>query len=151
MKSNTVLFLKTQIEFNSNIILKNIEGISPQESMVFPFEEANCANWIFGHIIFVRNGLLQILDEKPVWNNDVFIFYNRGAKPLLDQEKFLDFEELKTYFHETQNRLMNVFEKLEDFKTDNIPDLAGLGLHEIYHAGQLGYIRRFLGKEGAIK
>lgn len=151
MKSNAVLLLQTQIAFNQNVIEKNLDGISHQESMVFPNGEVNCANWIFGHLIFVRNTLLQIVGEKPVWNNDDYSFYDRGAKPLQLQNQFLNFEVLKTYFSETQNRLNSALEKLDDFRPENIPDLAGLSLHEIYHSGQLGYIRRLLGKEGAIK
>ena len=151
MKSNAVLLLQTQIEFNQNIIEKNLNGISHQESMIFPNGESNSMNWIFGHLIFVRNSFLQIIGEKPVWNNDDFPFYNRGVKPVQLQDQFLDFETLKTYFRETQNRLNLAFEKRNDFSADYISDLAGLSLHEIYHSGQLGYIRRILGKEGAIK
>ena len=151
MKSNAVLLLKTQIEFNQNVIEKNLEGISHHESMIFPNGEANSMNWIFGHLIFVRNTLLEIVGEKPVWNDEDYPFYNRGVIPVQLQYEFLDFETLKTYFRESQNRLNRALENRNDLPVENISDIAGLSLHEIYHSGQLGYIRRILGKEGAIK
>ena len=151
MKSNAVNLLKTQIEFNNDVILKNIEGISHQESMIFPNGEANCMNWIFGHLIFIRNAFIEILGGKPVWKNEDFLCYNRGEKPLERIDELQDFEFLKTHFKKSVEELNSVFETLGDLEQQTITDLAGLSLHEIYHSGQLGYLRRILGKEGAIK
>ncbi|HPZ26393.1 MAG TPA: hypothetical protein PKV58_10760, partial [Kaistella sp.] len=62
-----------------------------------------------------------------------------------------DLEFLKTYFEKSVTELNNLLENMDDFKPENIEDLAALMLHEIYHSGQLGYMRRILGKEGKIK
>jgi hypothetical protein len=40
---------------------------------------------------------------------------------------------------------------MESFNPEQIKDISTLCFHEIYHSGQLGYIRRVLGKTGAIK
>ena len=151
MKSSAQLLLKIQNEFFGEINKKNIDGISHEESMVFPNVEANCINWIFGHLIFVRNPLLEMLGEKPVWKDSDFAFYQRGVKPLDHVEKFLEFDHLKIYFEESQTRLQSAFEKQKDVPAEKMSDFAALSLHEIYHSGQLGYVRRLLGKEGAIK
>ena len=151
MKSNAVQLLKTQTEFNNSVITKNIEGISHQDSMIFPNGEANCFNWIFGHLIFIRNAFIQILGRNPVWNKDEFKYYDRGAKSLEHIDELQDLEFLKTYFEKSVTELNNLLENMDDFKPENIEDLAALMLHEIYHSGQLGYMRRILGKEGKIK
>ncbi len=77
---------------------QNIEGISHEESIIFPNGEANCLNWIFGHLIRVRNALLQMLGENPVWNNEEFSFYDRGEIPLYRKNEFANFETLKSLF-----------------------------------------------------
>lgn len=40
-----------------------------------------------------------------------------------------------------------------DLKTsiEQSEEVAGLGFHEAYHAGQIAVIRRVIGKEGLIK
>ncbi|UOE42320.1 hypothetical protein MTP09_06705 [Chryseobacterium suipulveris] len=151
MKATAHEFLKIQLDFNNSVISKNISGIIHEESMVFPNGEVNCMNWVFGHLIFVRNTMIQILGGEKVWNDDEFSFYARGEKPLLHQEKFPDFETLKSYFKDTENELNHVLAKTENIKAENLEDLAALMLHEIYHSGQIGYLRRILGKEGTIK
>ena len=151
MKSSAQLLLKIQNEFCGDVIKKNIDRISHEESMVFPSGEANCMNWIFGHLIFVRNALLEMLGEKPVWKNNDFTFYERGVKPLDHVGNFKEFDHLKTYFEESQTRLLSAFEKQKQIPAEKMSDFAALSFHEIYHCGQLGYVRRLLGKEGAIK
>lgn len=151
METNTVAFIKIQADFNNNIISKNISGISNEEALIFPNGDVNCMNWIVGHLLFVRNTLIEMLGGEPVWNNDEFLFYNRGAKPLENTDKFPPFDTLKSYFKDTENELNRVLNRLQEINADRIEDVAGLMLHEIYHSGQLGYLRRILGKEGMIK
>jgi hypothetical protein len=43
----------------------NIEGITNEEALIFPNGEANCMNWVLGHLIHIRNPLLNILGEEP--------------------------------------------------------------------------------------
>lgn len=64
MKSNATELLKTQLEFNFNVVFKNIDGISHEESMIFPNGEAHYMNWIFGNLIQVRNTLLEKMVGK---------------------------------------------------------------------------------------
>lgn len=151
MDTNALEFLKIQTDFNNDVISKNISGINNEEAMIFPNGEINSANWVLGHLIFIRNAMISVLGGEKVWNDEEFFFYNRGEKPLQHKEKFPDFETLKSYFKDSQNELERIFRKLENINPENMQDLAGLMLHEIYHAGQLGILRRFLGKEGAIK
>lgn len=151
MEATALEFLKIQVDFNNDVISKNIAGISNEEAMIFPDNNANPANWILGHLIFIRNAMIQVLGGDKVWEDEEFSFYDRGEIPLQKKEKFIEFETLKSYFKDTENELNRIFRSLEKIEPETINDLAGLMLHEIYHAGQLGYLRRILGKEGAIK
>jgi len=150
-KSNDIEIIKRQTSATYRIVSLNTEGITDGESMIFPNGDANCMNWILGHLIYIRNAFLSILGEEAVWDGEKFSCYNRGENPLERQSEFITFEELKSYFQESQNRLENALTTIEHFNPDTINDIATLSLHEIYHGGQFGYLRRILGKSGAIK
>lgn len=150
-KSNEIELVKHQVGVTYKVIHINIEGITHEESMIFPNDEANCMNWVLGHLIYVRNGLLNILSEEPVWDGEVFSGYNRGAIALERKDEFVNFEELKSYLKQSQEKLDKKLANLEHFSSEQINDIATLCFHENYHSGQLGYIRRLLGKPGAIK
>lgn len=150
-QSNDIEIIKNQITSNYYVMTMNIDGITPEESMIFPNGEANCMNWILGHLIYIRNPLLNILGEESVWDNEKFSFYNRGEIPLDRKDELISFEELKSYLKQSQGKLEAKLNTLESFKPEMIKEISTLSLHEIYHSGQLGYLRRILGKPGAIK
>lgn len=149
--SNEIGLVKHQINVTYKVVLINIDGITHDESMIFPNGEANCMNWVLGHLIYVRNGLLSILGEEPIWNGETFSAYNRGVVALERTNEFVNFEELKSYLKQSQERLEAKLNTLEEFNSEQINDIATLCFHENYHCGQLGYIRRLLGKPGGIK
>jgi hypothetical protein len=150
-KSNDIEIVKVQVFSNYKVISMNIEGITHEESMMFPNGEANCMNWILGHLIYIRNAFLNILGEESVWDNEKFSCYNRGALPLERKEELVTFEELKSYLQKSQDKLEAKLITVESFDPEMINDIAIFCLHELYHSGQLGYLRRILGKPGAIK
>lgn len=149
--SNEIEFVKNQVFSTGKVISLNIDGITHEESMIFPNGEANCMNWIFGHLIYIRNFFLNTLGEEPVWDSEKFSFYNRGEIALDRKDEFINFEELKSYFNQSQDRLETRLNNLDRFNPENSKDISTFCLHEIYHSGQLGYLRRILGKPGAIK
>lgn len=149
--SNEIELVKNQINITYQVVLINTEGITHEESMIFPNREANCMNWVLGHLIYIRNGLLNILGEEPVWDGETFSGYNRGAIALERKNEFINFEELKSYLQQSQDKLEAKLDSLDHFHSEQIKDIATLCFHENYHSGQLGYIRRLVGKPGAIK
>jgi len=150
-KSNDIEIVKVQVFSSYKIISMNIEGITQEESMIFPNGDANCMNWILGHLIYIRNAFLNILGEESVWDNEKFSCYNRGELPLERKDELVDFEELKSYLQQSQDKLEAKLITVESFDPKTINDIAIFCLHELYHGGQLGYLRRILGKPGAIK
>lgn len=141
--------LRSQLEANYMLANKNLDGISHAESLVFPDDASNPTNWILGHLIFSRNLLLEILGGEPIWKN--FTVYDRGYNAKDTKEDFRDFEDLRTLFVESQKRLIPLLDRFEGLSADAQKDVTLITLHEIYHCGQIGYMRRLLGKEGVIK
>lgn len=148
---NDIEIIKIQISSSYTVVSMNIEGITNEEALIFPNGEANCMNWVLGHLIHIRNPLLNILGEEPVWDSEKFSCYNRGEIPLERKDEFVSFDDLKSYLKQSQDRLNSKLDKMESFNPEQIKDISTLCFHEIYHSGQLGYIRRVLGKTGAIK
>jgi hypothetical protein len=149
--SNDIEIVKYLVFSNYKVISMNIDGISNEEAMIFPNGEANCMNWILGHLIYIRNAFLNVLGEEPVWDNEKFSCYNRGEIPLNRKDEFVSFEELKSYLKQSQDKFETKLNSLESIDPAIIKEVSGLSLHEIYHSGQFGYLRRILGKPGAIK
>ena len=88
--SNEIALVKNQIDITYKVVSINTEGISHEESMIFPMGEANCMNWVLGHLVYIRNGLLNVLGEASIWDGETFSGYNRGAIALERKEEFID-------------------------------------------------------------
>ena len=145
----------------------NCAGIGEQESRrAFP-GGANCANWILGHIVVNRQLLTVRFGEKPFLREEEAVLYARGSAPLHDGGICVSFERLLEGFKVTGEQIQQHVKVLsdEDLSSELEPNAfpvpvtprnlcTWLGLllfHEGYHAGQLGVVRRILGKPGAIR
>lgn len=150
-KSNDIEIVKVQVFSNYKVISMNIEGITNEESMIFPNGDVNNMNWVLGHLLYIRNAFLETLGEEPVWDGEQFSCYQRGALPMERKDELVSFEELKSYLQKSQDKLEAKLNTIENFNPETINDIAIFCLHELYHSGQLGILRRVLGKPGAIK
>jgi hypothetical protein len=105
-----------------------------------------------GHIAYWRNEILKMAELEPVWTGDKGAHYRGNPEkrmPLtFDAATAADINELAADFQMMQERLVAWAGK--NGNGDQPDHLVNLLLHEAYHAGQLGIIRRSLGKEGAI-
>lgn len=141
--------LPTQKLFSSSeMVFKiNFEGITHEESLR-EMNNCNSANWILGHLVYIRNSVLGLLGLPPVAGEEMKEIYGRGvAKP--DMSKAVMLDTLKKMFEASQPDIMQGIEKLKDEAL--MEKITFLGFHEAYHLGQIGLVRKMLGKEGAIK
>ena len=84
--------------------------------------------------------------------------YARGSDGLRDLSRARPLTEILADLRRTQERLLGRLGRLSDADlAEPVKDgtvgsqLAFLHFHEAYHAGQVGLLRRLLGKEGAIR
>jgi uncharacterized damage-inducible protein DinB len=143
-------------------IKANIGGITHEESLQRPSPAGNCANWVLGHLVAVRNGFLPVFGGEPVWSQAECARYDRHAPPIADDEA-MPLEEIWKAFEQTQERLRTAVSALTperlaqrspvNTSKDRVETvgsvLAVLGFHDAYHAGQTGLLRRLLGKPPA--
>jgi uncharacterized damage-inducible protein DinB len=140
----------------------NLEGIDQAQSLITPEPSGNCLNWILGHMVTVHNGLMMLLGEAPVWENER-LSREKFFKPVTDSSNALDWNTLRDKFLGSRDRCLAAISRMSDeTMADRIPDPFGgettrgellnvLAYHQAYHVGQLGVVRRIAGLEGKVK
>lgn len=128
---------------------RNFDGISHDESMVQPQPGGNTVQWIARHLVGTRDRFLPALGQRPVVSAPV---------------ETLRLEELIAAWSESQDRLITGLRDLTERQLESDapfsvgggplsplgPFLIRCTFHEAYHVGQLGILRRILGKEGVM-
>ena len=150
--------LSTLFNINHRVLEVNTAGVSHAESLQHPEPGGNCLNWVLGHIVASRNSILELAGDEPIWSEEEAAPYARGADGLGDPSQARPLAEILADLRRAQERLLGRLGQMSDadlavpIKDGTVgSQLAFLHFHEAYHAGQVGLLRRLLGKEGAIR
>jgi uncharacterized damage-inducible protein DinB len=148
--------------FNTNAIAfeKAIEGIPPEQWLARPGEDSNHLTWIAGHLVVMRALVPKLLGQE--WSAPWEHVFARGAK-LVPPEQYPHPTAIKQAWREVSDKLSATVENVspellakpapqKDFSLDGKIGgaIALLSLHETYHVGQLGYLRKWLGHDRAL-
>ena len=150
--------LQKLFAYNAELINKQTIGLTHEESLLqLPFE-ANCLNWVLGHIVSSRTLPLQLVGEDRVWTEAQRASYRHGStNPQGDESGIMQLEELLTAFNLSQARLVNGLNRMsyEDmcqpsgYAENTVGDSLGyFQFHEAHHIGQILYLAQFAGKKG---
>jgi uncharacterized damage-inducible protein DinB len=155
--------LTTQFGMNQYIAGRNLDGVTHEESLIRAVETGNHLNWLIGHVVATRCALLPSLHQESVWGEEQMRLYQHGSSGAVNAD-YLPFDEIVRAFHSTQERIVAGVASLTDeelaapapFSPGGGPEtLGGLltksTVHEGYHLGQTGILRRVIGKPGAIR
>ena len=151
--------LVSQFEFNQVTLRRLLEDVSQDDSLQAPKPDVNTINWLLGHIIATRNRLLDMVKVEGFWGDAEMAMYERGSKkfdPAKAKHLVALRAALETSFEHIQRALPAKEATFGDAATRRfIRDGETLGeqvgyyvCHEDYHVGQIGLIRRLLGKPG---
>lgn len=157
--------LRIQAQATHNILRRNTEGITHDESLTQPGCGGNCLNWVLGHLAWSNEQSLQILGQPPVLGVEALKRYHRGTAELNDPAEAIPMDELLRAINESYARIDAGLAALSPealgapapFSPRNRADetvgslLPLIAFHQAYHTGQTGILRRLLGKDGAIK
>ena len=91
MNSNTDA-LKMLFGINYDVLKKNLEGVTHDESLLQPPGGANCLNWVLGHVVATRDVALELLHQQPIWSKEDAALYRRGSAPIRDASKARPFD-----------------------------------------------------------
>ena len=155
--------LAIQLRMNQWIATANLEGITQQESLVRAVPSGNHINWLLGHIVATRRAVLPSLRQESVWSEERTRLY-RKDQDLRENPNYLPLEEVVRAFHDSNERMLEGTAALTDeelaapapFSPGGGSDTLGslltrMTIHEGYHLGQIGILRRVVGKPGAIR
>ena len=126
----------------------NLTGVNADSAGIRPADQANNALWILGHIVYWRSRILELLGSEPVWGegaNLEFTGVKLGNPPGAVGR---DFDTLLGDLEAARSATEQALEG--DVPEDVQADLLSLALHEAYHVGQLGLLRRSMGLVGAV-
>lgn len=136
---------------NLRVFNLNIEGVSHEESLKSINADSSSLNWIVGHITVTRDGILSLLGKEKLCTPGMTEIYKRGSVILVRETAML-FEELCNMFRNSQPILIDAIAAY-GFSADfeKAKRIQFVDFHEAYHCGQLGLLRRFVGKDGMIR
>jgi len=156
--------LLTQIGTTDYVIKKNAEGITHAESLEHPVAGGSCMNWVVGHVNRARAGMVTLLGKEAPFSSEAFSNYRGGPSNPFDPDQAIPFGELMEQYDMFQKPILEGLrsispERLAEkapFSPTGNPDetigslLATFAFHEAYHVGQMGVLRRVVGKPGVI-
>jgi uncharacterized damage-inducible protein DinB len=147
--------LVTIFNVNNVLITRALDGLREDELRRRPSDHSNSMFWLLGHIVHTRGGLLRLLGEdyRTGWG-DVF---RRGASEL-DRQEYPALSSIERVREDVIGRVRARLGSVEDDQltkpapTSPAPNIktvrdliAFLAMHEAYHVGQLGFIRKLMG------
>ena len=157
----TAIHLIHLFQFDQMTLSRLLADVTDEESLRQIGPDGKCLNWIVGHVVFARGELLSILGGEPDWYKNLMAVYGekgvgtftvKAAKPLPELQKLLD-QSL-----ELLSRCLSKMDAALDQPCAELPHVSeggtvadrvgSYGCHEAYHAGQIGMLRRLLGKPG---
>ncbi len=147
---------------NLGILQMQVKGLSHQDSLLQPPFRGNSLNWVLGHILESRNGVLGLLGEQEVMTKAEAARYGYGSEPVTGEGPgVLRLEDLLTRLERAQERIAAGLKraKAEDLAQERdfgwrkatVGDQAFfLYFHETYHTGQTEYLRQLAGTNDKV-
>ncbi len=136
----------------------NLRDISDADSRVEPAGGGNSINWVLGHLVMTRGLVLRLAGAAAVSGPELVEIYSGEEGVVFDRSRARPLEQLVAELDASQERLMEALSGLSSealaapARNTTVADLLTfLWFHEGYHSGQLGLLRRLVGKPGVIK
>jgi uncharacterized damage-inducible protein DinB len=157
--SNDFLNIAGIFKTNTDLFMRTLKGIPPDRLLAQPGNDSNHLLWIAGHVVVHRARVLQLLGQE--WSAPWEELFARGSK-LAAAEQYPAIEELVRAWDDVSGRLAS---SLANASAEALGEpvskgmtldgkvsgkIAFLSLHETYHVGQMGYLRKWLGFGAAI-
>lgn len=161
MQSENVAWLQG---IHHQVLQVTLEGLSHEDCLKRPEPGGNCINWILGHLLVSRQWMLSFFDCQWDIPTNAISVYQRGSSGDVESS-FLPLDKLLSLWEESSSLLMTEIGKLTPEKMSAMVPVKApftkedtlerryffLYFHESYHLGQIGLLRRLIGKDGAIR
>ena len=144
-----------------DVIMRLTADVTHEESLRQWSFNANCLNWLLGHVTVARLNLLAMIgDREPVWSFAQARRYIPGTPPITgDAPEITHFDELSAAFTRSHKRFSTVLQlqppeafvtQIEEQGRSVGEELLYYAQHEAFHAGQMEICRAMLGKSPVL-
>ena len=158
------MLARRQIEYARNYTLTLLDGIEPAEWFRMPAGAATHLAWQVGHLAMAEYMLVlfrlrgKLPEDEAVITKPFLRRFVRGSTPEPDPAKNPPVEEILRAFHGVHALVLEELPRhseadlsetvAEPYALENtkLGSLYFCAMHEMLHAGQIGLIRRLLGK-----
>lgn len=165
MDAAEVELAKKQIEFARGYTNQLLADVQPDEWFKIPEGAVSHLGWQMGHLAMAQYGLVLLRirgkerEDNEFITKDFIRCFKKGSTPEANAEKYPSPEDIRIVFDAVHARSV---EEMKNFHveelTETLPDptavydnklgsLLFCAMHEMLHAGQIGALRRQLGKE----
>lgn len=142
---------------NHGIVLKLLDGIDQQASLVRLLADGGNINWLLGHLATSRDDMLVELGAERLMPEDADARYGYGSQPEADEEA-APLETLLAALERANQRLLEEIGELSperlaetDERGRRLLDNLEFDLwHEAYHLGQITLYRKKAGLSSPI-
>jgi uncharacterized damage-inducible protein DinB len=145
--TSTMDTIVAQLSACHRVVHRNVDDVSNDEATVQPQPAGNTIFWVLRHITGTREKVLRSVGQSGFTATgetleEILAAYDRSQPLIAAALGALTDDEL---------------DRNAPFSPGNNPNetvrslLTVVAFHEAYHTGQLGVLRRLVGKEGAIK
>ncbi|MFQ5570638.1 MAG: DinB family protein [Rhodothermales bacterium] len=157
VRTHSAQTLAAQFDLHTRLFNNVLEGISDADADEQARETVNNIKWLAGHLTSTRYSMKQIgqLEEDDPYSE----LFSHGHG-LRDDVEYPSIKAIKTHWNAISERISTGMARLPEAVLAGpapakvpIDDgtmggmLAFLMHHEAYHIGQMGILRRYLGKE----
>jgi uncharacterized damage-inducible protein DinB len=140
---------------NTDIISKAIADVRPEDWFRQPGNDSNHLMWLLGHVVVHRGYALKMLGLD--WNSSWASLFARGAQRVGDAD-YPSIEEMRTAWQQVSEQLSATLRQPPaDLLAKPAPEgppsfdkklsgtVAFFAFHDAYHAGQVSFLRKWLG------
>jgi uncharacterized damage-inducible protein DinB len=147
---------------NVEIVRQQTAGLTHADSLLQPPCRGNCLNWVLGHIVASRNGVLDLLGEEPVLSEAQAARYGYGSEPVRGEgEGVLRMDDLLATLETAQARIAAGLQRATPEELAREVDLGWrkgtvgqhlhfMYFHDTYHTGQTELLRQLAGTDDAV-
>ena len=164
--SRTVLEIAVKnIEFARGYTMSLLEDIGPEDWFRQPSEGVTHLAWQIGHLAMAEYALtlLRIRGKEPrdqtLMSNDFFRQFQKGTTPAPSAQDYPPVDEILDVFHRVHDQALRELAGYTDAQLDvplpephaafatKMGSVIFCSAHEMLHAGQIGLLRRLIGRE----
>lgn len=164
MKESNLALAVQQIKFAREYTCSLLADITDEEWFVIPAGAPTHIAWQVGHLAMAQYGLtlLRIRGKEPedaeFITNDFIRLFKKQSTPVADPKRYPSPREIREVLANVHDRSLAELEGYDDAAlAEQIPEPYAVfntklgsvlfcSAHELIHAGQIGLLRRLLGK-----